>query len=117
MENGYNGDPDVIYGRNNPFLDLLAAVEEDDDQSTVSSYLSEASNLASHTTQQQMKGPKNFKLPEFWPHAPELWFCRAEFRFEVAGVVSEREWFAHVIDALNYDSLKLVKDLMLKPPF
>lgn len=119
MEYGYNGDPDVIIRGNNPFLDMLAAVEEDDAQSTVSSYLSEASNASAHrfTLASENKGPKNFKLPEFWPHAPDLWFCRAEFRFEVAGVNSEREKFAHVVDALNYDSLKLVKDLMVNPPF
>ena len=31
------------------------------------------------------------KLPDFWPSNPVLWFARAEFNFEVAGVVTERE--------------------------
>ncbi len=57
-----------------------------------------------------------FKLPAFWDHAPDMWFCRAEFRFEVAGITAERDKFAHVVDALSYEALKLVKDLMMAPP-
>jgi hypothetical protein len=28
----------------------------------------------------------NIKLPEFWAHAPAMWFARAECRFEMLGV-------------------------------
>ena len=122
MNFGYNGDPDVsyVYGRNNPFVeDVLAAAPEDDEQSSVSSFASQSSYSSRHPVFAQTVAdskPKNVKLPEFWAHAPDLWFCRAEFRFEVAGVVQEREKFAHVVEALNYDALKLVKDLMMTPP-
>lgn len=122
MDFGYIGDPDVMhgYGRNNPFLeDVLAAMPEDDVQSSVSSYASQSSYPSQRPIFAQTavdSRPKNVKLPDFWAHAPELWFCRAEFRFEVAGVVLEREKFAHVVEALNYEALKLVKDLMVTPP-
>ena len=124
MDNGYIGDPDVIlladrFGHNNPFLEeLVAAVQEDDSDSTVSSYISRSSLSGRQDLGKRDEGEKhkNIKLPEFWAHAPELWFCRAEFRFEVAGVYGEREMFAHVVEALTYDALKLVKDLMLSPP-
>ena len=56
------------------------------------------------------------KLPEFWPNNPVLWFARAEFNFEVAGVVTEREQFMHTANALPYDALTLVADLVTQPP-
>ena len=116
MEWGYNGDPVSELGPNNPFrADVLAALMDDDNRSTASTYLSRSSDVTDRQ-QQWGKAPRNFKLPEFWPHAPQLWFCRAEFKFEVADVRGEREMFAHVVDALNYDSLKMVKDLLLSPP-
>ena len=59
---------------------------------------------------------QRFKLPEFWPNNPVLWFARAEFNFEVAGVVTEREQFMHTANALPYDALTLVADLVTQPP-
>ena len=56
------------------------------------------------------------KLPDFWPSNPVLWFARAEFNFEVAGVVTEREKLMHSANALPYDGLKLVADLVTQPP-
>ena len=111
---GFSGDPEMFLDTN-PFKQdaLLAAVTRDDDtMSTVSTCLS-----ANYVEVKQSQGPpRGFKLPEYWPHAPQLWFCRAEFRFEVVGITSQREKFAHVVEALPYDSLKMVKDLMMAPP-
>jgi hypothetical protein len=45
------------------------------------------------------------KLPEFWPHAPGIWFSCAELRFETSDVRSEQLMFAYVADALPYMSL------------
>jgi hypothetical protein len=39
--------------------------------------------------------------PEFWPYAPGIWFARAELRFEVSGVIAERQKFAYTVDALH----------------
>jgi len=91
---------------------------DDDNRSTVSSYLSAGTSAASYRNvpNSAPAPPRNFKLPEYWSHAPDLWFARAEFRFEVVGVTEERDKFAHVVEALTYDSLKMVKDLMLSPP-
>ena len=50
------------------------------------------------------------KLPDFWPSNPVLWFARAEFNFEVLGVITEREQFMHTANALQYDALTLVAD-------
>ena len=99
MADGFNGD--LLW--NNPFLDM---VEE------------ERRNM-----QQQQPvlggpgGPRfNFKLPEYWDHAPDMWFALAEFRFETAGIFAERQRFAYVVDALGYKSLRLVNDLLLTLP-
>ena len=115
MSWGSIGDPDFALRDTNPFrADVMAALAEDDARSTVSTY------LESDSFHQQRAvpcvAPRGFKLPEYWAHAPQLWFCRAEFKFETAGVSGEHEMFAHVVEALNYESLKMVKDLMLAPP-
>jgi hypothetical protein len=74
MYNGYIGDPTVNFNRNNPFLEMIAALDD-----------------AGGQEQQVQAGPPaenivgRFKLPEFWPHAPGIWFARAELRFEVGG--------------------------------
>ena len=87
---------------NNPFLDMLAAVEE---------------QIEDDDNQQQQQRSSIFssggrvKLPEFWAHSPGIWFARAELRFMVAGVTSEMEKFANTADALPYESLRMVTDL------
>jgi len=119
MEYGFSGDPEFLPDTNPFKQDLLAVIggREDDTMSTVSTYVSriepEQPRVDFRSAQQL---PRGFKLPEFWPHAPQLWFCRAEFRFEVVGIISQREKFAHVVEALPYDSLKMVKDLLMSPP-
>ena len=55
------------------------------------------------------------KFPDFWPANPVLWFARAEFNFEVAHVVSKHEKFMHTANALPYDALTLVADLVMQP--
>jgi hypothetical protein len=105
MFNGYIGDPIVNFNHNNPFLEMIAALDD-----------------AGGQEQQVQAGPPaenivgRFKLPDFWPHAPGIWFARAELRFEVGGVVSERQRFAFTVDALPYEALCLVADLVESPP-
>ena len=65
---------------------------------------------------QQPGYQRRCKLPDFWPSNPILWFARAEFNFEVAGVITEREKFMHTANALPYDTLTLVADLVTQPP-
>jgi hypothetical protein len=64
----------------------------------------------------QDKSFGKFKLPEFWPHAPGIWFARAELRFEMRDVVSESQHFAYTVDALQYEALCIVADLVESPP-
>jgi len=117
MEYGFIGDPEFLPDTNPFKQDVLAAIGRDDDSaSTVSTYVSRVDWEQPRMEQIKHTTPRGFKLPEFWPHAPQLWFCRAEFRFEVVGVTSQREKFAHVVEALPYDSLKIVKDLLVSPP-
>ena len=71
---------------------------------------------AADPTVQGYVNRRNIKLPEFWPNNPVLWFSRAEFNFEVAGVVESRQKFIYVTNALPYDALTLVSDLVTVPP-
>ena len=65
---------------------------------------------------QQPGYQRRCKLPDFWPSNPNLWFARAEFNFEVVGVITEREKFMHMVNALPYDTLTLVANLVTQPP-
>ena len=66
--------------------------------------------------QQQQVREKMVRLPEFWLHAPQIWFARAELQFEVNNVVDERQHVAYAANALSYDSVRLVADLITTPP-
>ena len=92
------------FNANNPFLVDLLDVEN---------------GAAQQQPAQQLlhqQRAQRCKLPEFWPSNPVLWFARAEFNFEVAGVVTEREQFMHTANALPYDALTLVADLVTQSP-
>jgi hypothetical protein len=108
MANSYNGD--LAYStnpflNNNPFLmDLDPPAPEQSVQPRTGEQLTGDG------------GSGRFRLPEFWPHAPGIWFARAELRFEISGISSERLRFGHTVDALPYESLCLVADLVEQPP-
>ena len=101
----YIGDPMNTWQQNNPFLAMLAAVDDPEEDNT---------GAANHQHQQRFSG--NLKLPEFWSAAPAIWFARAKFHLEVAGVQSEQEMFAHAVYALSQDATRLVTDLITNPP-
>ena len=84
--------------QNNPFLEDLVDVQQQP------------------PLMQQPGYQLHCKLPDFWPSNPILWFARAEFNFEVAGVIMEREKFMHTASALPYDALTFVADLVTQPP-
>ena len=92
--------PSVMeFNQNNPFL-----IDMEEEQ-----------HGAAQQQQQQQLIPRNqqrCRLPDFWPSNPVLWFARAEFNFEVSGVITEREKFMHAANALSYDALTLVADLV-----
>ncbi len=66
--------------------------------------------------QQAAAREQSVKLPEFWPYAPQIWFTRAELQFEVNNVINERQRFAYTANALSYDAVRLVADLITAPP-
>jgi hypothetical protein len=76
----------------------------------------EPQNNAPAAASQQQSLEARVKLPDFWPHAPGIWFAHAELRFETSNVVSERQHFAYTLDALPYETLCHVVDLVEAPP-
>jgi hypothetical protein len=105
MSFGYISDPTVNLHPTNPFLEMIAALDDAGGQEQQVQARPLAENIVGR-----------FKLPDFWPHAPGIWFARANLWFEVGGVVSERQRFAFTVDALPYDALCLVADLVESPP-
>lgn len=89
---------DLRLNINNPFLaDVVAAG-------------------AGAQAQQLAVQERTVKLPEFWPHAPQIWFAWTELQFEVNNVTDERQRFAYTANALSYDAVRLVADLITAPP-
>ncbi len=96
MDLGNIGDPGL--NPNNPFLtDVLRAG-------------------AAQQVHLQAVREKTVKLPEFWLHAPQIWFARAELQFEVNSVTDERQRFAYMANALSYNTVRLVADLITALP-
>jgi hypothetical protein len=86
---------------NNPFLEMIAAIDGTDEQQPPPpppQGAAAAQNIDNN-------GTGRVKLPDFWPHAPGIWFARAELRFEVSNVIHERQKFAYTVDALPYETL------------
>jgi hypothetical protein len=101
MENSYNGD--LAYSTN-PFLNMR------DGAYATNPFLLDLDTPAPEQSVQPWTGEQltgdggsgRFRLPEFWPHAPGIWFARVELRFEISGISSERLRFGHTVDALPY---------------
>jgi hypothetical protein len=103
MANRHIGDPNYS---TNPFLNMVNLME----------FVEPEPQQAERVPAAEAGQPGRVKLPEFWPHAPGIWFARADLRFEIFNVVSERQKFALTIDSLPYESLCLVADLVENPP-
>ena len=113
MDNGNIGDPRRRFLQTIPFLALV------EDGNNLMDMDQEAAAAAVQGPILRVEGapPRfNFKLPEFWPHALAMWFAWAQFRMEVAGIAAEHDMFAYIVDALPYESLWLVHDLLKALP-
>lgn len=56
------------------------------------------------------------KLPPFWADDPEVWFSQIEAQFETSAVKSDATKFNMVIQHLDQNYAKEVRDIILKPP-
>jgi hypothetical protein len=97
---------------NNPFLEMIATIDGEEEQQQPPPPQQGAAAVQNNDN----NGSGRVKLPDFWPHAPGLWFARAELRFEVRNVIHERQKFAYTVDALPYEMLCHVVDLVEAPP-
>jgi hypothetical protein len=84
----------------NPFLAMLAAVDDGASQT-------EPSNFETNTGK-----AADIKLPDFWAHAPALWFSRAECIFTLRHVEDEVTKYCSVVACLPHDVLRQVADLL-----
>jgi hypothetical protein len=91
-----------MFSSTNPFMAMLAALEENGSQTEPgASYNVEPGNVKS-----------DIKLPEFWPHAPVLWFSRAECIFRLRHVEDQITRYCSVVACLPHDVLRQVADLL-----
>ena len=96
----------------NPFLQMLAAIGDEDD---IQQQQPGGSGAGGGLQQQQPRQGK-VQLGDFWPQAPNAWFAAAELKFEVANITSERDCFAHDVGAMGFSVLRALMDLVETPP-
>lgn len=56
------------------------------------------------------------KPPPFWKSSPKLWFSHLEAQFVTGSIVSDETKYYYVVAALDEHMLKLVSDIVEKPP-
>jgi hypothetical protein len=111
MENRYIGDH--VYSTN-PFINMLSLLGLDPPAPEQSVQPRTGEQLSSDD------GSGCFGLPEFCHTRKPNWHVRpklreAELRFKISGIGSERLRFGHTVDALPYELLCLVADLVKQP--
>ena len=72
-----------MYSSRNPFLEMLAAIGDEDEAQQKPS--------GSSLQQQQQQRPGKVQLDKFWPQAPNAWFATAELKLKVANITGEGE--------------------------
>ncbi|BHF84524.1 hypothetical protein SprV_0902767500 [Sparganum proliferum] len=58
----------------------------------------------------------HFTLPDFWQHAPELYFIRIESAFYSANITKELSKFHKLVEVLPANIISQVQPLLVKPP-
>ena len=56
------------------------------------------------------------KLPDFWPSDISIWFKQCEAQFRLSKVVAQQTKFDYIIQKLDNDTVKRVRDLIECPP-
>lgn len=56
------------------------------------------------------------KPPPFWKTSPKLWFSHLEAQFVTGSITSDETKYYYVVAALDEQMLKLVSDIVEKPP-
>ena len=56
------------------------------------------------------------KIPDFWPEDTKVWFQQVDAQFRIAKITTEQTKFDHVIQKLDRDTVKRVRDLVSSPP-
>ena len=56
------------------------------------------------------------KLPEFWPEDVNIWFTQCDAQFRISKITNEQTKFDYVIQKLDRDTVKRVRDLIANPP-
>ena len=56
------------------------------------------------------------KLPDFWPEDVNIWFTQCDAQFRISKVTTKQTKFDYVIQKLDRDTVKRVRNLIASPP-
>ena len=68
------------------------------------------------TIQEHQVSSVSVKLPDFWTHAPEIWFYRAESQFHTKGIKQDETKFHYVVSTLDATTALRVQPVLQAPP-
>jgi hypothetical protein len=51
-----------------------------------------------------------FKIPDFWPHDPNTWFCKIESKFRICNIRQSSTNYDHLLSALPTDICSSIND-------
>jgi hypothetical protein len=53
-----------------------------------------------------------FKIPDFWPHNPNIWFCKLESKFRICNISQSSTKYDHLLSALPTEVCSNIKDIL-----
>lgn len=56
------------------------------------------------------------RLAPFWNEDPDLWFTQVEVQFRACGIKSDNSKYSTVLQHLDHQTMREVRDVILKPP-
>ncbi len=55
-----------------------------------------------------------FKIPDFWPHDPNTWFCKIKSKFRICNIKQSSTKYHHLLSALPMDICSSINDSLEK---
>jgi hypothetical protein len=56
------------------------------------------------------RGPRGFKIPDFWPHDPNTWFRKMESKFRICNITQSSTKYNHLLSALPTEICSNIND-------
>jgi hypothetical protein len=66
--------------------------------------------MAAKEEQNQHVAHVAFKIPDFWPHDPNTWFRKLEWKFRICNISQSSTKYDHLLSALPTEVCSTIND-------